>query len=59
MLTFCRRGTEKRIFELTTKKESSATVTSSYVTAMLCCAEWEPEKSGDSAGALLLIFEYD
>lgn len=34
-------------------------MTSSSVTVMLSCAEWEPEKSGDSTGALLLIFEYD
>lgn len=41
------------------KKESPATVTSWYVTVILCCAEWEPEKSGDRTNALLLIFEYD
>lgn len=36
------------------KKESLAAVTGSYITVILSCAEWEPEKRLDRTGALLL-----
>lgn len=41
------------------KQGSSSAVTSSYITVILSCAEWEPEKGLDRTGALLLISEYD